>query len=129
MRNYYVNEGNHIGGQEAQSLGVDQARLKASADTVKGQVVEISGSWTVAPASADSAKVAGIAFNDALNGEKIVVDTEGFVKVDFTGTVNPGDKVVSSGAGKVKAKGASAGDVLGVVYAINGTVAYIKLAL
>ena len=129
MRNYYVNEGNKIGGQEPQALGTDQKRIKASAAITKGQLVEVSGQWTLAPASEDSVKVVGVAFLDAEIGENVSIDTEGFVKMDFTGTVNPGDKLVSAGAGKVKAKASSTGDVIGTAYATDGTVVYTKITL
>lgn len=134
MRNYYVNEGLHIGGQEAQALGTSQKRLKASADVVKGQLVEVSGEWTVGIAGDKSNKVVGVAFGDAESGENVVVETAGFWKLESTTDVVAGDKVVSAGAGKVrKYISASDGDatIVGLVMAgctADGT-AYVKVRL
>lgn len=127
-KNYYVNEGNRIGGQEPQALGVEQVKITASADVTKGQILEVSGSFTVAPAGADSTKYVGVASNSALNGEPVVVETEGFVKLDANGAINAGEEVVSAGLGAVKTIGASSGRAVGVAVSdASGNIVYVKL--
>jgi len=102
-KNYYVNEGDHIGGQEAQALGTAQSRIKASATITKGQILEITGNWTVGPASDKSGKVVGIAFGDYAVGDEVVIEAEGFIKLDATAVaITAGDKIVSGGGGKAK---------------------------
>ncbi len=104
MRDYYVNEGNKIGGQEPQAIGTTQKRITASVAVTKGQLIEVTGNWTVGPAADLSQKVCGIAFSDADVGEEVVFDTEGFVKLDASAApILAGAKVVSAGNGKVKA--------------------------
>lgn len=101
--NYSINEGNFIGSENTSVLGAIQNQVKASAAVTKGQLIEVTGNWTVGPAADNSAKVCGIAGNTAAIGEKVVIDTEGFVKLDASNAViTAGDKVVSAGAGKVK---------------------------
>lgn len=134
-KNYFVNEGDHIGGQEAQALGVAQSRITASVPITKGQILEISGNWTVAPSADKSGKIVGVAFGDYAIGDKVVIETEGFMKFDATNAIiNAGDKLVSGGAGKVRTY-VSANDagatILGKAFntcAANGVV-YTKLVL
>lgn len=130
-REYFVNEGNRIGGQEAQALGTTQKKITVTADVTKGQLVEITGSFTVGPASDEATDVCGIAANDAKTGEVVVVETEGFVKLDCIGAVTAGQQVVAGGSGKVKAKAAGAGNVVGRAYnTLTGDgVVYVKLGL
>jgi len=100
---YFVNEGDHIGGQEAQALGTAQSRITASAGITKGQLLEITGDWTVGPAVDKSAKVVGVAFADYALGERVTLECEGFVKLDATAAgITAGDKLVAGGAGKVR---------------------------
>lgn len=130
-RDYFVNEGNRIGGQEPQALGVTQTKITASVDVTKGMVIEATGDFTVGPAGDESVKVVGIAANDAKVGEKVVIETEGFVKLDASNAiVTAGDTVVAGGTGTVK-KEATAGDIVGKAIAgcaANG-VCYVKVAL
>lgn len=135
MKNYFINEGNHIGGQEPQALGTLQYKIKATAVILKGDVVEISGPWGVAPASDKSNKVVGVSFCDAQIDDKVVVETEGFVKLDASNApITAGQKLVSAGLGKVRtfvlATDADA-TILGVAFnscLANGVV-YTKLVL
>lgn len=101
--NYYINEGNRIADQEAQALGTTQNKITASAAVTKGQVIEVTGNWTVGPAADASIKVCGIAANSAAIDEAVVVETEGFVKLTASGAaIAAGDKVISAGSGEVK---------------------------
>lgn len=103
-REYYINEGNKIGGENTAVFGASQSRVKASANVTKGQLIEVTGDFTVGPAGDNSTKVCGIAFLDAKIGEEVTFDTEGFVKMDASSAaIVAGDKVVSAGNGKVKA--------------------------
>ena len=100
-KNYFINEGNHIGGQEPQALGKKQARILAGAEIKKGQILEVTGDWQVGPAKDNSTAVVGVAFCDAKKGENVVIESEGFVKLDVSGSVTAGDALVSAGDGKV----------------------------
>lgn len=115
-KNYFVNEGNRIGGQEPQALGAEQIKISAEVDVIKGQPVDITSPWKVSPSVVDSAKYVGIAANSAKAGEPMVVETEGFVKLDSTGAIVAGDLLVCAGTGKVKAKGESVGTVIGIAF-------------
>lgn len=125
--NYHINEGNYIGGQEAQALGVAQTKITASAAVAKGQTLELTADWKVAPASAKSTKFVGIAMNDAAINEEVVVDTEGLMKLLSAGAVAYGDSVVCGADGTV-AKLVDTGDVIGKAFT-SGTDAlvYVKL--
>ena len=126
---YFVNEGNRIGGQEPQALGTAQARITATVAVTKGMVVESTGDWTVGPAADASVAVVGIAANSAAIGERVVIETEGFVKLTATNAaIVAGNTVSAGGAGLIKVW-AVAGDIVGKVIkgcAANG-VAYVKL--
>lgn len=101
--NYKVSEGNYIGGQEPQALGVTQKLITASVAVTKGMLLEITGDWTVGPAAVDSQKVCGIALMDAAIDEKVTFETEGFVKLSASAAaIVAGDKIVSAGNGYVK---------------------------
>ena len=73
-KDYKINEGNMIGAMPAEfdaDTNLQQKVLKASADVKKGQVVVISGDMTVAPASAASAAVLGVAMFDAKEEDQL----------------------------------------------------------
>lgn len=126
-KNYFINEGNRIGGQEPQALGAEQVKITALSTVTKGQPVDIVESWKVATASADSVKVVGIAANSAREGETVVVETEGFVKLDADGAISAGDELVSAGNGKVK-KNAGTGTVIGIAFCdAENDMVYAKL--
>jgi predicted RecA/RadA family phage recombinase len=104
VNDYKIGEGNMIGALQAEfgeNLAINQNAIKAGADVKKGQVVEITGDATVAPTSAASAKVLGVAMFDAKSGEEVAVETEGLFKMIASGTIAAGDKVVSAKDGKV----------------------------
>lgn len=127
-KEFFVNEGNLIGGQEAQAEVSKQTKITASAKVDKGQVVEITDPFKVGPSQDDSIKFAGIANNNAEIGDEVVICTEGFVKLTATGSITAGDTVVSGADGTVK-KSAGTGDVVGKAFstATEGTIVYVKL--
>lgn len=130
MRNFFISEGNYIGGQEAQAFGTTQQMVKAGAALTKGQLVKISDAWTIAPADG-LGKCVGVAFDDYASGAQAVFVTEGFMKLDVLegDTISAGDDVMPA-AGGTCAKWTTAKQVIG--YAISDSAdgaVYIKLAL
>lgn len=127
MKNYYVNEGNKIGGQEAQPLGVEQARIKAKVDIEKGEPVEISSGWEVQPAIDQSVKFIGLALTSVKAGDTLTVETEGLMKVVAKGNIGAGAEVVCAGDKKVKAS-TGTGTIVGIALndASDGEISYIK---
>lgn len=106
VNDYFINEGNKIGAlptEFGEDLTLKQKAIKASADVKKGQVVEVTGDMTVAPTSAASAKVLGVAMFDAKAEEEVSVETEGLFKLVAGGTITAGSKVASTADGKVAA--------------------------
>jgi len=82
--------------------------MVASATVVEKELVEVSGSGTVAPAGVDSIKVLGAAFTDAASGDLVAIQTEGIVNtVVGTGGVTAGDLI------KVAADGVIGGAIFG----------------
>lgn len=131
---YYINEGNKIGylpAEFGENLTLEQKKLTASADVVKGQVVEVSGDMTVAPTSAASAKVLGVAMFDAKSGENVVVETEGLFKLTASASITAGDIIESAADGKVAKVGGSAVKALGVALntVTTGGDVYVKFSI
>lgn len=103
-REYLINEGNQIGYMDAsfdENLNLVNKKLVASADLKKGQVVYISGDMTVAPTTATSPAVLGVAMFDAKAGDPVAVECEGLFKLTAAGTITAGAKVTSAADGKV----------------------------
>jgi predicted RecA/RadA family phage recombinase len=73
----------------------------ASATITGGQLLIVSGSGTVAPASAASASWIGVAANDAANGDNVTVYCEGVQRIAATGTVTAGQLVEAAASGTV----------------------------
>lgn len=104
INDYMIGEGNKIGALPAEfgeDLELNQKQIKASADVLKGQVVEITGDMEVAPTSAASAKVLGVAMFDAKKGDPVSVECEGLFKMKAASAIKGGDKVVSAAGGCV----------------------------
>lgn len=122
---YLVNEGNQIGYLPTE-FGANQAiiekKIVASADILKGQVVELTGSLAVAPTSGASAKVIGVAMFDAKSGEAVGVETEGLFKLKAASAITGGAKVTSAADGKV-AVGTE--NVIGIALNDAGTDEYV----
>ena len=117
-KDYKINEGNMIGAMPAEfdaSTNLQQKVLKASADVKKGQVVVISGDMTVAPSTAASAKVLGVASFNAKAGEPVAVDAcDGLMKLIAASPITAGDHIESAADGKVAKVGGTAVNVIGI---------------
>lgn len=131
-KDYKINEGNMIGAMPTEfdaNTNLQQKVLKASADVKKGQVVVISGDMTVAPSTAASAKVLGVAMFDAKSGEPVSVETEGLFSMTASGAITAGDKVASAADGAV-AKATDANTVgLAINSATNGGEVFVKFSI
>ena len=131
-KDYKINEGNMIGAMPAEfdaNTNLQQKVLKASEDVKKGQVVVISGDMTVAPSTAASAKVLGVAMFDAKKDEPVSVETEGLFSMTASGAITAGDKVESAADGAVaKASGANAVGIA-INSASNGGEVFVKFSI
>lgn len=87
---------------------------QASAAITGGQLLIASGVGTVAPSSAASVAVVGVAGNDAGVGDKLTVVVSGIHRLVATGTVTVGDLVVAAAAGTVATGPGTAGQGVGV---------------
>lgn len=131
-KDYKINEGNMIGAMPAEfdaNTNLQQKVLKASAEVKKGQVVVISGDMTVAPSTAASAKVLGVAMFDAKKDEPVSVETEGLFSMKASGAITAGDKVASAADGAV-AKATDANTVgIAINSATNGGEVFVKFSI
>ena len=128
INDYFIGEGNKIGSLPAEfgsDLQLNQKSLKASADIKKGQVVEISGDMTVAPTSAASKKVIGVAMFEAKDGEDISVETEGLFKLVASASITAGSLVESSADGKVATAGSTVTKAIGIALNNAGKDEYV----
>lgn len=73
----------------------------ASAAITAGQIVEVSGNDTVAPADAASVKWLGVAAFDAVAGNRVTIHAGGTQAPAASGTVTAGDQVAVAADGKV----------------------------
>lgn len=92
----------------------DEYTSQASATIVGGQLLIASGSGTVAPSSAASVAVVGVAGFDAASGAKVTVLVEGIHRLLAVGTVTAGDLVVAAAGGGVATGPGTAGQGVGV---------------
>lgn len=74
---------------------------QASATITGGQLVAVTGVGTVGPAGANAVNWIGVAGNDAVNGDNVVIYTGGVQRLTTSGTVTAGDQVVPAAAGAV----------------------------
>jgi predicted RecA/RadA family phage recombinase len=133
-KDYKINEGNMIGAMPAEydeKTNLQQKVLKASADVKKGQVVVISGDMEVAPASAASAAVLGVAMFDAKEGDPVSVETEGLFRLTASGAITAGAQVESAADGKVATKGDTVTKVIGIALntASDGGEVFVKFSI
>lgn len=133
-KDYKINEGNMIGAMPAKfntNTNLQQKILKASADITKGQVVVVSGNMKVAPASAASAAVIGVAMFDAKGGDPVSVETEGLFSLTASGAITAGAQVESAADGKVATKGDTVTKVIGIALntASNGGEVFVKFSI
>lgn len=70
---------------------------------VGGRLVEVSTANAIVPAGADSAKVLGVAAQDAATGERVTVFARpgGVHRLVASGAIAVGARVISAAAGKV----------------------------
>jgi hypothetical protein len=113
---------------------------QASATITGGQVVMVSGSGTVATATAGVSTWLGVAAFDAANGDNVTIFCDGVQRLTASGTVTAGDLVVTAASGQVATAAAvttpTAGDVtttrglvgLALTTATNGNLVEVKLA-
>jgi hypothetical protein len=92
----------------------DEYTSTASAAITGGQVLIASGVGTVAPSSAASVAVVGVAAFDAASGDRVTVLRDAIHRLVATGTVTAGDLVVAAAAGTVATGPGTAGQGLGV---------------
>lgn len=99
-----------------------------SADVTAGQVVELTGDRTVAPAAADSARVVGVAAFDAKVGDHVTVEDGGVQRPYASGAIAAGDLVAAAADGKVAAAG-EAVNTLGIALAAaaDGDLVQLKI--
>lgn len=117
MADYKIGEGNMIGALPAEfgeNTVLSQKIIKASADVKKGQVVAISGDMTIAPTTAASNKVLGVAMFDAKSGEAVSVECEGLFKLTASAAITAGAQVESAADGKVATAGGTPVKVIGI---------------
>ncbi len=90
----------------------DTITTRASAGVTGGQRVAVSGSGTVATATAATkAKYVGVAAMDAATNADFTIYGRGMVHVSIAdGAITAGDQITSANAGKVSAIAASAGN-------------------
>lgn len=81
----------------------DRLPRTTSAVVAGGQVLIVSGNDTVAPCSAPSEAVLGVAAHDAASGAPVVVYTEGVHEVPASGAIAAGKPVIGAAAGAVAA--------------------------
>lgn len=134
MTDYKIGEGNMIGALPAEfgeNTVLSQKIIKASADVKKGQVVMISGDMTVAPTTAASNKVLGVAMFDAKSGEAVSVECEGLFKLTASAAITAGAQVESAADGKVATVGDTPVKVIGIALntAVKDGEVFVKFSI
>lgn len=134
INDYFIGEGNKIGALPAEfgeDLDLSQKQLTASLDVLKGQVVEISGDMTVAPTSAASKKVLGVAMFNAKKGDPVAVECEGLFKMKASAAITAGAQVESAADGAVATAGTTVTKVIGLALgdAAKDEYVYVKFSI
>ena len=134
MGDYKIGEGNMIGALPAEfgeNTVLSQKIIKASADVKKGQVVMISGDMTVAPTTAASNKVLGVAMFDAKLGEAVSVECEGLFKLTASAAITAGAQIESAADGKVATVGGTPVKVIGIALntAVKDGEVFVKFSI
>ena len=129
--NYFIGEGNKIGylpTEFGENQSIEEKKIIAGDNIVKGQVVELTDSLTVKATSAASANVIGVAVTSAKKGDPIAVETEGLFKLVSAGAITAPTKVESAADGKV-----AAGSTNPIGIALNdagtGEYVYVKFSI
>lgn len=101
---------------------------QASAAVTGGQVVEVTGSGTVAAAAAGSIKVVGVAAHDAASGAKLTVIANKVIHdtVAGTGGVTAGNNLLTEASGVVVAGAAAVGTRIGVALTTASAAAVVR---
>ena len=123
--NYFIGEGNKIGylpTEFGENQSIEEKKIIAGDNIVKGQVVELTDSFTVKATSAASANVIGVAVTSAKKGDPIAVETEGLFKLVSAGVITAPTKVESAADGKVAAVSTSP---IGIALNSAGTGEYV----
>ena len=128
---YFVSEGNKIGylpTEFGENQSIQEKKIVAGANIKKGQVVELTDSLTVAPTTASSANVLGVAVTSANVGEPVAVETEGLFKLIAASAITAPAKVESADNGTV-----AAGTTNPISLALNdagtGEYVYVKFSI
>ena len=134
MGDYKIGEGNMIGALPAEfgeNTVLSQKIINASADVKKGQVVMISGDMTVAPTTAASNKVLGVAMFDAKLGEAVSVECEGLFKLTASAAITAGAQIESAADGKVATVGSTPVKVIGIALntAVKDGEVFVKFSI
>ena len=134
MGDYKIGEGNMIGALPAEfgeNTVLSQKIINASADVKKGQVVMISGDMTVAPTTAASNKVLGVAMFDAKLGKAVSVECEGLFKLTASAAITAGAQVESAADGKVATVGGTPVKVIGIALntAVKDGEVFVKFSI
>jgi predicted RecA/RadA family phage recombinase len=99
----------------------------ASAAITAGQIVEVSGNDTVAPAGAGSVKWLGVAAFDAKAGDRVTVHAGGTQAPKASGAVTAGDQVAVAADGAVATSADGAGAVVfALTNAVDGAEARVQ---
>jgi len=105
--------------------------LKASAAITGGQVVAVTGSGTVGPSGASSAKWVGVAANDAAQNDNVTIYSGGVQHATASGAITAGDLLVTAASGAVATAGETPADgtVIGIALttAADGADVRVKL--
>ncbi|NUR24985.1 MAG: DUF2190 family protein [Hamadaea sp.] len=108
----------------------DAITRQASAAITGGQLVIVSGSGTVAPASAAAATWLGVAGNDAASGDNVVIFCGGVQRLVASGAITAGNTVEAAASGQVAAHTNGTNDVnivgLALTSATNGNLVEVK---
>jgi hypothetical protein len=103
--------------------------MTAGEDLDVGQVVEITGDWTVKKTTGVSYKAKGVTLTKAANGARVSVICRGIVRVTAQGNISAGDQVSSAAYARVATyatkDSAAVGEALAA--ASSGGTAYIEL--
>jgi hypothetical protein len=105
--------------------------LKASATITGGQLVALTGSGTVGPASAGSAAWVGVAAFDAATNDNVTIHSGGVQSVTASGAVTAGDAVAAAANGQVSTSATPASAVfvgVALTTAASGAKVRVKFA-
>lgn len=104
---------------------------QASATITGGQLVIVSGSGTVAPASAATHLWLGVAGFDVANGDQVTVHCEGVQRIVASGAITAGQTVEAATGGKVAAHTNGTNDInvvgLALTTAADGALVEVSL--